>query len=316
MRGRRMRVAAVDCGTNSLRLLVADLDPASGQAVEIERASEIVRLGEDVDRTGRFADAALQRTFGVLGQFAERISGLDVDRTRMVATSAARDVANRAEFVRGVQHHLGVTPDVISGDEEAQLTYDGVTRGLATAAGVVAPVLVLDIGGGSTEFVMRPSADGTAVGRSLDVGAVRLTERHLLDDPPTQRQVRAAQLDIDTALDTLELDADVNTLVGVAGTMLTMAAMVLRLPRYDRDAVHLVPLQTAALFAAVDEIVAMSVAQRRALPVMDPKRADVIAAGALLLARVVHRLEPSVVLSSSHDILDGVAWSMAGTGEP
>jgi len=308
-----VRVAAVDCGTNSLRLLVADLDAESGEAVEVERRTTIVRLGQDVDRTGVLAAAALRRTFAALDGYAAIIASLEVAATRVVATSAARDAANREVFLTGARTRLGVPPDIVSGDEEARLSYDGATRGLRPGDDLATPLLVLDIGGGSTEFVMRPEAVGDVMGRSLGIGSVRLTERHLRDDPPTQQQRDAAVTDIDAALDTLELPlAEVNTLVGVAGTTLTMAAMVLDLPAYDRNAVHLARIDTAGLLRAVDAIVAMSVAERRDLAFMHPDRADVIGAGALVLGCVVRRLGLDTLVPSSHDILDAIAWSLAG----
>lgn len=306
-----MRVAALDCGTNSLRLLVADLDEVSGQAVEVERRSTIVRLGQDVDRTGVFAAAALSRTFAALETYAGVIGACDVDATRIVATSAARDVANRGEFLAGARERLGVTPDIVSGDEEARLAYDGATRGLRAPSSLDGTVVVVDIGGGSTEFVVRPSGEDVR-GQSLDVGSVRMTERHLHTDPPTRQQVAAVVADVDAAMSTLDLPLDqVRTVVGVAGTVLTVAAMVLDLPAYDRNAVNQTRLGSGAVLAAVDDIVSMSVAQRRALPFMHPDRADVIGAGALVLGCVVRRLDLPELCPSSHDILDGIAWSLA-----
>ncbi|MEJ7691267.1 MAG: Ppx/GppA phosphatase family protein [Nocardioidaceae bacterium] len=306
-----MRVAAIDCGTNSLRLLVADLDAATGASVEVERRTTIVRLGQGVDRTGVFAAEALQRTFATLADYAAVIASLDVANVRMVATSAARDAANREVFLTGARDRVGVPADIVSGDDEGRLSYDGATRGLGPADDLAPPLLVLDIGGGSTELVLRPDAEADVVGRSLAIGSVRLTERHLRDDPPASYQVDAAVADIEAALDTLDLPlAEVRTLVGVAGTTLTMAAMVLDLPAYDCDAVHLARIDARQLLRAVDDIVAMSVAERGALPFMHPDRADVIGAGALVLGRVVRRLGVDTLVASSHDILDGIAWSL------
>lgn len=308
-----MRVAAIDCGTNSLRLLVADLDAATGASVEVERRTTIVRLGQGVDRTGVFAAEALQRTFATLADYATVIASLDVARVRMVATSAARDATNREVFLTGARDRVGVSAEIVSGDEEARLSYDGATRGLAAGDDLAPPLLVLDIGGGSTEFVMCPEAEADVLGRSLDIGSVRLTERHLRHDPPTRHQVEAAVADTEAALDSLDLPlAKVRTLVGVAGSTLTMAAMVLDLPAYDRDAVHLARIDASQLLQAVDEIIAMSVAERRALAFLHPDRADVIGAGALVLGRVVRRLGIDTLVPSSHDILDGIAWSLDG----
>ncbi len=319
-----MRVAALDCGTNSLRLLVADLEPALGRAVEVERRTTIVRLGQDVDRTGVFAETALQRTFVTLEEYATVIAALEVSATRMVATSAARDVANRDVFVSGVRDRLGVAPDVISGDEEALLSYDGATRGLSELPWVEEPVVVLDIGGGSTEFVVAAdggnggyrgqgrSRDGVGVrGQSLDIGSVRMSERHLHSDPPSRREVAALVADVDAALGRLEERfVRPGTLVGVAGTITTMVAMSLGLARYDRDRIHHARVPAASLLTAIDKIVAMTVAERAALGFMAPGRADVIAGGALVLGQVVRHTRAQSLVASEHDILDGIAWSL------
>lgn len=315
------RVAAIDCGTNTLRLLVADLDVAAQRADEVERRTAIVRLGEGVDRTGSFADAALERTFGVLDDYARLIGDLGVERVRMVATSAARDVADRASFEDGVRARVGVVPEVISGDEEARLTYDGTLRGLVGVDGVQDPVVVLDIGGGSTELVTsaepaeppgKPTQPTRVVGRSLDIGSVRLTERFLASDPPSPDEIRATVRQVDDALDRLPPElTKAGTLVGVAGTTRTVAAVALELPTYDRARLHLVRLPAAQVHDVRDRLLAMTVAERRAIPSMHPGRADVIGAGAIVLAACVDRLGAGEVLVSRHDILDGVAWSLA-----
>jgi exopolyphosphatase/guanosine-5'-triphosphate,3'-diphosphate pyrophosphatase len=309
------RVAAVDCGTNSLRLLIADLDRDQGTASDVVRRTEIVRLGQGVDRTGAFASEALARTFGVLDQYADEVRRAQVDSTRFVATSAARDVSNRDEFAAGVVARIGVSPDVITGDEEARLSYDGATRGLAEAAradsGLAQPLVVCDIGGGSTELVGREGDHGPVVGQSLDVGSVRLTERYLHDDPPSSAQLAAARSEVDRLLDTLTVCADQpGTLIGVAGTVTTVAAMALRLPRYDRSAIHGSWIEADAIAGAANALLAMTVTERAALGFMAPGRADVIGGGALLLQRVVERLEAPRLLVSEHDILDGIAWSL------
>ncbi len=261
------RVAAVDCGTNSLRLLIVDLDPVAGRAVEVERRTTIVRLGQDVDRTGSFAPS---------------------ERAR-----------------------IGAEPEVISGSEEARLSFDGATRDLVGDPAFPGPIAVLDIGGGSTELVTRTEA-GSVVGESMDVGSVRLTERYLHDDPPTARQAAQAEQDVEAALGRLSLPLDdVGTLVGVAGTVTTLAAMVLGLDRYDRELVHRARIGTPELMSCVDRVIAMSVAQRRELPFMHPRRADVIGGGALLLGCVIRRLGLPELVASEHDILDGIAWSLA-----
>ncbi len=240
------RVAAVDCGTNTLRLLVADLDAATGSAVTRDRRTTIVRLGQDVDKTGAFAPAALARTFATLDDYRLVIAEHHVERTRFVATSAARDVSNRSVFVDGVQAMFGMPPDIVSGDEEARLTYDGAARQLQGHPEVARPVLVLDIGGGSTELVMRREADSAVRGVSMDVGSVRLTERHLHSDPPTPVETAAAIDDVTAALERVDLPlSDVGSLVGVAGSILTLGAMVLGLDRYDRERVNLARLTRA-----------------------------------------------------------------------
>ncbi|MFY9916110.1 MAG: Ppx/GppA phosphatase family protein [Nocardioidaceae bacterium] len=305
------RVAAVDCGTNSLRLLVTDLDPTTGTATEVDRRTAIVRLGQDVDRTGAFAPEALERTFAVVDEYATVIRSLEVSATRFVATSAARDVSNRDEFVDGVRSRLAADAEIISGDEEATLSYSGATRGLTQDDGVPAPVLVVDIGGGSTEFVIRLDDGDPVKGQSLDIGSVRLTERYLADDPPTPDQVAAVTRAVDDALVTLDVPIDAaRTLIGVAGTVTTMAARVLGLGAYDPERVHGSRLARPDVLTAVDEIVAMSVAERRALPFMPYGRADVIGGGALILGAVVRRLDLDELRASEHDILDGIAWSL------
>lgn len=307
------RVAAVDCGTNSLRLLVADIDIDADRAVDVHRVETIVRLGQGVDRTRAFAEEALARTFATLDSYAKLIRSADVQRTRCVATSAVRDVSNRARFIDGVQAVLGVRPDVISGDEEARLSYEGATRGLVEHGGPAPaiPLLVVDVGGGSTELVSGEGDSGRPYATSLNIGSVRLTERHLHDDPPTPSQVSAAVADIDSALDAADRRLDeAGTLIGVSGTVTTMAAMVLGLDHYDSDRIHHAALPAADLLAACDEVVAMPVADRLRLGFLDAGRADVLGGGALVLAGVVRRTGLSSVTASEHDILDGVAWSL------
>lgn len=303
------RVAAFDCGTNSLRLLVADLDPTTGEAVEHVREMRIVRLGQGVDRTGRISAESMERAFAALDEFAMLIAEYQPDVTRFCATSAARDAENAAEFTEAVLERIGVAPEVIDGDEEARASYDGATRALA-GGGDPEPFLVLDIGGGSTELILG-GADGTVhTAHSLDIGSVRLTERHLHDDPPTPEQVAAVRADIDAALDGCRVDpALAGTVVGVAGTVTTVAAGVLDLPAYDRSRVHLARLDLPAVGATIDALVGMTVAERRALGYMHPGRADVIAAGALILERILARTKVATVTVSESDILDGIAWS-------
>ncbi|MCY7372456.1 MAG: Ppx/GppA family phosphatase [Spirochaetaceae bacterium] len=310
------RVAAVDCGTNSIRLLVADIDAndtAAGSLTEVDRRMEVVRLGEGVDRTGRLAPAALARTFAACDTYAAVVRDTGAERVRFVATSASRDVENRDEFVAGIKDRFGVGPEVVSGDEEAALSFAGATRELGSSDRS-RPFLVLDIGGGSTEFVLGGMAVEAA--RSVDVGCVRMTERHLHDDPPTAAQVAAARDDIDAAITLAGLTVPLDraaTLVGLAGSVTTVAAMVLDLPAYDSSRIHHARLHASDVHRVTASLLAMTHAQRAALPFMHPGRVDVIGAGAMVLSAVMERVGADSVVVSEHDILDGIAWSMAPT---
>ena len=300
------RVAAYDCGTNSLRLLIADVSAETGELVELVREMRIVRLGQDVDRTGRISDEALARTAAALEEYAPVVSHFAPTRIRFCATSAARDASNAAEFAAVVKELVGVDPEVITGEEEARASYDGATR---TFPDVAEPVLVVDIGGGSTELILG-DRDGVLAEHSLDIGSVRLTERHLHDDPAAPDQVDAARRDIDAMLDSCRVDpAEAATVIGVAGTVTTVAAGALGLSSYQRDRIHHADLPVEKVRATVDELVAMTVEQRLALGYMHPGRADVIAAGALILERVLERSRVTSVRVSESDILDGIAWS-------
>ena len=305
------RVAAFDCGTNTIKLLVADLDPVTGTEHDLVRESRIVRLGQGVDRTGRLDPEAMARTFAAIDEFAALVDQHGVERLRFCATSASRDASNAAEFVSGVRARLGVEPEVISGLAEAQLAYDGATRGIGQ---VDAPVLVIDIGGGSTELIVGEPGHVIAA-HSLDVGSVRMHERLMPSDPPPTEELAAATAAIDAALDTLAdhgVDpAATETVIGVAGTITTVAATVLDLPAYDREAIHGSVLERSAVHAATERLLALTVEERRALPFMHPGRADVIGAGALVLDRVLRRTSPPTLLVSETDILDGIAWSLA-----
>jgi len=315
------RVAAFDCGTNSLRLLIADVvadaDPGAATLTELDRRMEIVRLGEGVDRTGRIEVEAIRRTLAVTRRYAELCDRFGVSRMRFVATSATRDAANREDFVAGVQAVLGIKPEVIPGEEEAALSFTGATHELTAGA----PFLVVDIGGGSTEFVLGEREVEAAC--SVDVGCVRMTERHLAADPPTPEQVAAATADVDAALDEVALAVPLGrtrTLVGLAGSVTTVTARVLGLDRYDRDAIHRASLPVADVLAACDDLLAMRRAGRAAQPYMHPGRVDVIGAGALVWRRTIERVAEQTtaagaplreVVASEHDILDGIAWSLA-----
>ena len=305
------RVAAIDCGTNSIRLLVADLDPSTGAATDLDRRMEIVRLGEGVDRSGRLSDAALARTFAACDTYAAAVRAHGAERVRFVATSASRDAQNRDVFVDGVRTRLGVEPEVVSGAEEAALSFTGATRELVgdDALGQP-PYLVIDIGGGSTEFVVGTGAPAAAL--SVDVGCVRMTERHLRADPPTTEQVAAATHDIDAAIERAAVGVPLgsaHTLVGLAGSVTTVAAIALGLADYDSARIHHSRIPAARVHEIARELLAMPRAGRAAIPVMHPGRVDVIGAGALVLSRIVERVGLAEVLVSEHDILDGIAWS-------
>lgn len=304
-----MRVAAIDCGTNSIRLLVADVD--GDRLVDVVRRMEIVRLGEGVDRTGRFGDAALARTFAALDDYAAQIRGLGAERLRMVATSATRDAANRDVFVGGVRERLGVDPDVVSGDEEAALSFAGATADLS-ATNVAAPYLVCDIGGGSTEFVLG-DGDGVRASRSVDIGCVRMTERHLQGDPPSAAQIAAARADIEAALEEVATTVpvgDAASLIGLAGSVTTVTALALGLETYDPGRIHHARISAAEVHEVATSLLTMTHAARAALPVMHPGRVDVIGAGALVLDTVMSMGGFAEVVASEHDILDGIALSV------
>lgn len=307
-----MRVAAVDCGTNSVRLLVADVD--GGDKTDVHREMRVVRLGQGVDRTGELAPEAIERTRAALADYARTCRSLEVERIRMVATSASRDARNRSEFEQMVTGVLGIAPEVISGDEEAALSFDGATRGLDPAGG---PFLVVDIGGGSTELVLGTTAVEAAV--SLDVGCVRLTERHLHDDPPSDAQVERALADVEQALRERAGHVPLRTArtsVWLAGSATTVAAHALGLPAYDADRTHLARLRADDVRAACHDLLHLPRAGRAALPYMHPGRVDVIGAGALVMAVLVGHAGQREVLISESDILDGIAWSVPRQGAP
>ena len=306
------RVAAFDCGTNSLRLLIADLDPGTGEMTELVREMRIVRLGQGVDRTGRISEESMARTFAALDEYAALIALHRPTEMRFCATSAARDADNAADFMTGVKERLGIEPEVIDGDEEARASFAGVTRVLGD---VVGPVLVLDIGGGSTELILGDADGEVLMAESLDIGSVRLTERHLHTDPPTPDEIGALRADVDASLDGCRVDPVVaRTVVGVAGTVTTVAAGALGLPAYDRERIHLARLGRDLVHATVDDLVAMRVADRRSLGYMHPGRADVIGGGALILDRILGRTHVAELVVSESDILDGIAWSCVERG--
>ncbi|MFJ9537244.1 exopolyphosphatase [Streptomyces sp. NPDC101225] len=311
------RVAAVDCGTNSIRLLVADCNPATGELLELDRRMTIVRLGQDVDRTGRFAPEALERTFAACRQYAEAIRGLGAAQVRFVATSASRDAANRDDFVRGVVDILGVEPEVITGEQEAEYSFTGATKELAGSDAMARPYLVVDIGGGSTEFVVGD--DRVRAARSVDVGCVRMTERHLVrdgavTDPPAEEQIAAVRADIERALDLAEETVplrEARTLVGLAGSVTTVSAIAQELPAYDSERIHHSRVPREKVREITEWLLHSTHAERAAVPSLHPGRVDVIAAGALVLLSIMERTGAQEVVVSEHDILDGIAWSVA-----
>jgi exopolyphosphatase / guanosine-5'-triphosphate,3'-diphosphate pyrophosphatase len=332
------RVAAIDCGTNSLRLLIADIDQQSGTLTDVQRRMEIVRLGQGVDATGRLAPGPLARTLDVLGEYAAEISRAGAVGVRMVATSATRDAANAAEFVSGVTSILGLAPEVVSGDEEAFLSFTGATAELAASCPAAAlpqvatsataapsglpepPYLVVDIGGGSTEFVCGAGglrcADPVAA-LSVDIGCVRLTERYLHGDPPQPGEIEAATAAIDAALGTVAATIPVagcRTLIGLAGSVTTVTGIALGLPAYEAARIHHARIPAGQVHAVTTMLLGQTRRERAGIGLMHPGRADVIGAGALVLDRVLTRLRFTEVMASEHDILDGIAWSLVTGG--
>lgn len=305
------RVAAIDCGTNSIRMLIADIYPERSILTDLVRLMRIVRLGEGVDHTGRLAEAAIDRTIVALREYAELIEEHSPAVVRMVATSATRDAENSAEFTRRVKEVLSVEPEVVTGDEEATLSFTGATRELAE--GHEQPFLVTDIGGGSTEFVVGAAGTTIAPHISVNIGCVRLTERHLHSDPPTAAEIAAATADIDGALDRVAASVpvtDAKTLVGLAGSVTTIAGIALGLRHYDSARIHHSRIARAQVHEIAGQLLAQTRAERAAIPVMHPGRVDVIGAGALILDRIMARFDFAEVLVSEHDILDGIAWSL------
>ncbi|ORV81681.1 Ppx/GppA phosphatase family protein [Mycolicibacterium iranicum] len=311
-----MRVAAVDCGTNSIRLLIADV--IDGRLRDVHREMRIVRLGQGVDATGEFAPEALARTRIALSAYAELMRRHDVGAVRMVATSAARDVSNREEFFAMTSEVLGsVVPgavaEVITGTEEAGLSFYGAVGDLDSAA---APFVVVDLGGGSTEVVL--GSEDAEAGYSADIGCVRLTERCLRSDPPTGDEIDAARAVVRDALAEVLRQVPVQkarTWVGVAGTMTTLAALAQKMATYDSDAIHLSRVSFDELLPVCAELLAMTREQRAALGPMHEGRVDVIGGGALIVQELAGVLGEKAGITdlvvSEHDILDGIALSIA-----
>jgi len=304
-------VAIIDCGTNTIRLLITQSD-GSGGLSEIDRQVKIVRLGQGVDATGEFHPDALARTFAQAEKYAEVIKEhrIPVERIWFVATSATRDVRNRDEFFDGIRQRVGVTPDVITGDDEAALSFAGALSGASSPR---TPVLVSDIGGGSTELIIGRASGDTDYAVSLDIGSVRVTERFWHADPPAADDLDRATAYVDQLLAAERIDwPRVRSWIGVAGTLTTLAAVDLGLTEYDRSKVHGHQIKISDLDAIFRRLSAMSAEQIRRLDAVEPQRADVITAGALIATRIAARLEVEAMIVSEADILDGAALELTG----
>jgi exopolyphosphatase/guanosine-5'-triphosphate,3'-diphosphate pyrophosphatase len=302
-----MRVAAIDCGTNSIRLLIADIDGNNFR--EVVRDMEIVRLGQGVDETGQFHPDAITRTLAAVDKFALEIAKRGVEKIRFCATSATRDATNRHLFVDGVRERLGIELEVITGEEEAALSFAGAIKDLDPTNG---PFLVVDIGGGSTEFVFGTSTVEAA--RSVNIGCVRMTERHFATDPATPEQIESARSDIQAAIAQAAAVVPITTaktLVAVAGTATTVAAAALELPEYDRYAIHLSRISAQQTHDAATMFATSRLEQRLSLGYMHPGRVDVIAAGSLVLSEIMKATGATEFVASESDILDGMAFSLA-----
>jgi exopolyphosphatase/guanosine-5'-triphosphate,3'-diphosphate pyrophosphatase len=301
-----MRVAAIDCGTNSIRLLIADIDGTNFR--EIVREMEIVRLGQGVDKTGQFHPDAIARTLAAVDSFARTIAAKGVEKIRFCATSATRDATNRDLFINGVKERLGIEPEVIPGEVEAALSFQGATKDFNKTEG---PFLVIDIGGGSTEFVF--GTDKVEFAKSMNIGCVRMSERHFTGGEAEPGQIAEATADIDEAIAQAAKIVpikDAKTLIAVAGTATTVAAAALDLPGYDRYSIHLSRISAEKTHAISKQFLAMSRDARAALGYMHPGRVDVIGAGALVLSRIMYATGASEFVASESDILDGMAWSL------
>lgn len=304
------RVAVIDCGTNSIRLLIADPSPAG--LAEIDRRVEVVRLGQGVDAIGAFHPDAVARTFAAIDGYAAEIERHGVDKVRFVATSASRDVANRDEFEAGVRERLGVGVDVLTGDEEARLSFTGALAVLQGQSSVASgEVLVTDIGGGSTELVLGERDGSVVAATSLDVGAVRLRERFLHSDPVTPAERDEATVFVDDLLDACGVDLHAATWIGVAGTMTSMAAIHHGLREYDRSRVHGSLLTPSDVGALTERLISAPVTDLEKIPTLAPMRAQVIGGGALICERIARRVGAGLIVSET-DILDAVALELLG----
>lgn len=302
-----MRVAAIDCGTNSLRLLIADIDGFNFR--EVHRDMRVVRLGQGVDKNKAFAPEAIERTLAVTAEYAAVLRSKGVEKIRFCATSATRDASNREIFIDGVREILGIAPEVIAGSEEAALSFLGATKELGQE---LSPFLVVDIGGGSTEFVLGDTE--VIAARSVNIGCVRMSERHLTSQPPTAMQIAEAIVDIDSAIHDANSQVDFSaaqTLIAVAGTATTVAAAALDLVDYDRYAIHLSRIPAAKVHEVAEMFAGMTREEIAALGYMHPGRVDVITAGSLVLSRVMTLTGAKELVASETDILDGIAWGLA-----
>lgn len=303
-----MRVAAIDCGTNSIRLLIADI--SGGNFQEVVRQMQVVRLGQGVDVNKAFHPDAITRTLDAVKKYLQQITSHDVEKVRFCATSASRDATNRDLFIDGVRDILGVEVEVISGEEEAMLSFAGATKEFQQSD---APFLVVDIGGGSTEFVIGSTKVEFA--KSVNIGCVRMSERHFTQQPPISAQLHAAISDIDQAIALAAKHVPITTaqtLIAVAGTATTIAAAALELERYDRDAIHLSHISATKVFQVAAKLQTLNRDEIATLGYMHPGRVDVITAGALVLSRVMAATGASEFVASERDILDGMAWKLAG----
>jgi exopolyphosphatase/guanosine-5'-triphosphate,3'-diphosphate pyrophosphatase len=301
------RVAAIDCGTNSIRLLIADI--TDGNFKEVVRTMEIVRLGQGVDQNKSFHPDAITRTLSAVEKFAQLIASKGVEKIRFCATSATRDASNRELFTNGVKKILGVEVEVIPGEQEAALSFIGATKELSQSDG---PFLVVDIGGGSTEFVF--GSEKVEFAKSVNIGCVRMSERHLNSQPPTMAQIAEAIIDIDLAITQAAKVVPISqakSLVAVAGTATTVAAAALKLEEYDRYLIHLSRISAPAVHQVAAMFQSLNKDQITALGYMHPGRVDVITAGALVLSRIMAATGASEFIASESDILDGIAWSLS-----
>jgi len=302
------RVAAIDCGTNSIRLLISDIDTSTNTATDVCREMRIVRLGEGVDKTNAFSPRALERTFKAIDEYEEILLKHKVENLRFVATSATRDAQNKAMFIKGVIDRLRIVPEVIAGTEEAALSFDGATRSLRQK--YKAPFLIIDLGGGSTELVIGDQEPTGAY--SMDVGCVRMTERHTPGGNPTKAQEEAIRTDVRNALKEAAKKVDwqkAQTIVGVAGTVTTVAAHVLKLKTYDPEVLHGASISAQQISQTAQDFISLTPSQRATLPYMHEGRIEVITAGSIVLDEVMKAIGAQTLIASERDILDGVAWS-------